>query len=77
MPSGTKVLINENLCRYYKLFWSKCEKLFLEKKIPSFWASNGLVKINLSIDQVCSNAHEVDLLASSHESPFVGAGRNE
>lgn len=36
MPSGTNVLINKNLCRYYKLFWSKCKKLFLEKKIPLF-----------------------------------------
>ena len=33
LSSGTKVLINESLCGYYKLLWSKCEKLFLEKRL--------------------------------------------
>ena len=27
--SGTKVFINENLCGYYKLPWSKCKKLLI------------------------------------------------
>ena len=29
--SGMKVFINESLCGYYKLLWSKCQKLFLER----------------------------------------------
>ena len=33
---GTTIFINESLCGYYKLLWSKCKKLFLEKKIASF-----------------------------------------
>ena len=29
LSSGMKVFINESLCGYYKLLWSKCKKLFL------------------------------------------------
>ena len=29
---------------YYKLLRSKFKKLFLEKKIASFWVTNGTVK---------------------------------
>ena len=47
LSSGTKVFINESLCGYYKLLWSKCKKLFLETKIASFWVTNGTVKIKL------------------------------
>ena len=60
LSSGTKVFINESPCGYYKLFWSKCKKLFLEKKIASFWVINGTVKINLLNDQVRSITHEVE-----------------
>ena len=60
LSSGTKVFINESLCGYYKLLWSKCKKLFLEKKIASFWVINGTVKINLLNDQVRSITHEVE-----------------
>ena len=34
LSSGTRVFINESLCGYYKLLWSKCKKLFLEKRLP-------------------------------------------
>ena len=33
LSSGTKVFINESLFYYYKLLWSKCKKLFLEKRL--------------------------------------------
>ena len=74
---GTKVFINQSLCGYYKLLWSKCKKLFLEKKIASFWFRNGTVKIKLLNDQVRSITHEVDLSALTHEGPLVGTDRNE
>ena len=77
LSSGTKVFINESLCGYYKLLWSKCKKLFLEKKIASFWVTNGTVKIKLLNDQVRSITHEVDLSALTHEGPLVGTDRNE
>ena len=77
LSSGTKVFINESLRRYYKLLWSKCKKLFLEKNIASFWVTNGTVKINLLHDQFRFITHEVNLLALTHEDPLVGTDRNE
>ena len=77
MSSGTKVFINENLCGYYKLLWSKCKKIFLEKKIASFWVTNGTVKIYLLNDQVRYITHEVDLSVLTHEGPLVGPDKNE
>ena len=49
--SGTKVFITKNPCGYYKLLWLVCKKLFLEKKIASFLATNVTVKIKLLSDQ--------------------------
>ena len=65
------------MCGYYKLLWSKYKKLFLEKRIASFWVTNGTVKIKLLNDQVRSITHEVDLSALTHESALVGTDRNE
>lgn len=62
---------------YYKLLRSKCKKLFLEKKIASFWVTNGTVKRQLLNDQVRSIIHEVDLTVLSKEGPLSGTGRNE
>ena len=77
MSSETKVFVNENLCGYYKLLWSKCKKLFLEKNIASFWVTNGTVKIKLLNDQVRSITHKVDLSVLTHEGTLVGTDRNE
>ena len=77
LSSGTKVFINESLCGYYKLLWSKCKKLFLEKKIALFWVTNGRVKIKLLNDQDRSISHEVDLSVLTHEVPLDGTDRNE
>ena len=77
MSSETKVFINENLCGYYKLLWSKSKKLFLEKNIASFWVTNGTVKIKLLNDQVRSITHKVDLSVLTHEGTLVGTDRNE
>ena len=77
LSSGTKVFINESLCGYYKLRWSKYKKSFLEKKIASVWVTNGIVRIKLLNDQVPSVIHEVDLSALTHEGPLVGTDRNE
>ena len=77
LSSGTKVFINESLCGYYKLLWSKCKKLFLEKRIALFWVTNGTVKKKLLNDQVRSITHELDLSSLIHESPLVSTDRNK
>ena len=61
LSTETNVFINESLSGYYKLLLSKCKKLFLGKKIASFWVTYGTVKTNLLNDQVRSIIHEVDL----------------
>ena len=77
LSSGTKVFIIESLCGYCKLLWSKCKKLFLEKKIPSFWVTNGTVKIKLLNDKVHSITHEVHLSALTQQGSLVGTDWNE
>ena len=47
-------------------------QLFLEKKIASFWVTNGTVKVKLSNYQIRFITHEVDLSALTHEGPLVG-----
>ena len=71
LSSGTKEFINESLCGYYKLLWSKCKKLLLDEKIASFWVTNETVKIKLLNDQIRSITHEVDLFGITHEGPIV------
>ena len=77
LSSAMKVFRNESLCGYHKLLWSKCKKLFFEKKIALFWVTNGTVKIKLLNDHVRSITHEVDLLVLAHEGLLVGTDRKE
>ena len=77
LSSRTKVFINESLCGCYKLIWSKCKKLFLEKEIASFCVTNGTAKIKLLNDQVRSIINEVDLSPFTHEGPLDVTDRNE
>lgn len=37
----THMFVNQNLCWYYKFFWSKFKKLLLNKVIEMFWVSKG------------------------------------
>lgn len=50
---------------------------FWKKKIASFWATNGTVKIKSLNDQVLFVTNEVNLLALSQEGPLIGTDRNE
>ena len=36
LPSGCKIYINENLCKYYKYLWWKCKLLQTRGSIQSF-----------------------------------------
>ena len=42
---NSTVYINDSLCTYHKILWSKCRKLFLKKYIHSFWVANGTNKL--------------------------------
>ena len=39
--------INQSLCPYYRMLWSKTKTLYQKGKIDSFYVSNGNVKIRL------------------------------
>ena len=45
LPENCKVFINQSLCSYYKLLWSKSKKLHSMGKIHNFFISNGTVKV--------------------------------
>ena len=43
LPEGTKPLINENLCPYYKGLWVICKKLWNRKQKLSFFTVNDIL----------------------------------
>ena len=48
LPNTTiKLYLNESLCPYYRILWSKSRALFTMGKIHSYFISNGSVKIRL------------------------------
>ena len=48
LPNTTiKLYLNETLCPYYRILWSKSKTLFTMGKIHSYFISNGSVKIRL------------------------------
>jgi len=60
--AGTSIYINESLTSYYKMLWSKAKKLYKDKKIHTFYTSNGTVKIKLRMDSnPISITHRQDL----------------
>ena len=42
------VYINDSLCNYYKLLWSKCKKLSINKSLHGFWVTNGTLRLKVS-----------------------------
>ena len=61
LPSGCKIYINENLCKYYKYLWWKCKLLQTRGSIQSFWVTNGSIRIRHQNDQVTSVIRIEDL----------------
>ena len=58
----TQLYINESLCPYYKGLWNKCKALWNEKRIFSFFTSNGIIKYTLREDgEVYTVTHLQDL----------------
>ena len=48
LPAGTKIFVNQSLCPYYKVLWSKSKRLRDINKIHSFYISNNGIKIKVN-----------------------------
>ena len=48
LPSGTKIYINQILCPYYRILWSKAERLQNIGSIDNLYISNGTIKIKVT-----------------------------
>ena len=44
---GTKIIINESLCPYYRGIWNKCKKLRANQKLHQFYTINGIARVKL------------------------------
>ena len=42
------VFVNQSLCTYYRVLWSKAKRLYSLKRISGFYVSGGTVKIKIS-----------------------------
>ena len=42
--AGVKLYISESLCPYYRGLWGKCEKLWLDKVIFSFYTISDIIR---------------------------------
>ena len=47
-PEGNPIFVNQSLCTYYRVLWSKAKRLHSLKRICSFYVSGGTVKIKIS-----------------------------
>ena len=47
-PEDNPVFVNQSLCTYYRVLWSKAKRLHCLKRISSFYMSGGTVKIEIS-----------------------------
>ena len=63
---NTKIFINQSLCPYYKLLWSKSKRLHAMKQIHSYYISNGTVKVKIEEnDQPTSITHAFPISMTS------------
>ena len=61
LPADTKIFINQSLCPYYMVLWSKSKKLSNLGKIHNFYFSNGIIKIKVDENsQPISISHSCD-----------------
>ena len=60
LPGQNKLLINKNLCPYYKVLWSKSKKLHSLGKISSFFISSDTIKITVSKNSLPLSITHVD-----------------
>ena len=48
LPRGIKIYINQSLCPYYQILWSKAKRLQNIGSIDSFYISSGTIKIKVT-----------------------------
>ena len=48
LPRGTKIYINQSLCSYYRILWSKVKRLQNIGSIDNFYISSGTIKIKVT-----------------------------
>ena len=46
LTGQSTLYINQNLCPYYRILWSKTKTSYQKGRIDSFYVSNGNIKIN-------------------------------
>ena len=61
LPGDTRIFINQSLCPYYRILWSKSKKLHSLGKVHTFYVSNSTNKIKISKNsQPISITHSSD-----------------
>ena len=63
LTGQSTLYINQSLCPYYRMLWSKTKTLYQKGKIDSFYVSNGNIKIRLQ-----ENAQQITI---SHTHDFI------
>ena len=48
LPRDTKIYINQSLCPYYRILWSKAKRLQNIDSIDNFYISSGSIKIKVT-----------------------------
>ena len=48
LPRNTKIYINQSLCPYYRILWSKAKRLQNIDSIDNFYISSGSIKIKVT-----------------------------
>ena len=74
LPGATKIFVNQSLCPYYRILWSKTKRLQSMGKINNFFTSGGTVKVKIDenskplaithLDDLAINFPGVDLSPS-------------
>ena len=61
LPADTKIFVNQSLCPYYRILWSKSKKLHSLGKIFNFYISNSAIRIKINeSSQPLSITHSSD-----------------
>ena len=75
---SSPVFINDSLCHYYKVLWSKCKKLLSGGFINAFWFTGSMFRVKLTESSRPSNvSHLVDLEEIFPGNPLLADDQNE
>ena len=48
LPRGTRIYVNQSLCPFYRILWSKAKRLQNTGSIDNFYISSGTIKIKVT-----------------------------